>query len=429
MLKFLNLYVTNDNLSYIAALLSGLHYWSGIILAFPIALHLFLHWKWIVRSTRNLFKSKHLSRRKLNYFIDIGLLISFILVLITGILKSPLLNFTRTLNYTSFSLLMTLHDWSGLFLLILAIFHVILHLKWMIAMTKRLFSKKNASKLIIVTLSNALILALVFPYDIFIPTPNEPTIYIGDIRIDDLDFNPDEIETIRPDLFKNGSFSVFDLLIYLDTKRIIELQYHFALDMDTYVIDSINRTTNWWYQVWYHKGWPEPNVFRMDHYPYKPKMNLRLYQTSNSHLQKVFNSFREEVTRLQSNNGNIIIPQVIIKTERDRMYFYDVEVVPHNLRNDMLQNDVITALDVILTLGDAGLISYGIYWADTIGTAEFNSYFVLYINGSHLEGKCGFVYEAGDWEFEDVKGNHIHIPSDICILTSPEYEKWFYGCL
>lgn len=371
----------------------------------------------------------HFNRRRLNYLVDIGILILSILVLITGILKNPSFNITQSLDYTYSYLITTLHDWSGLILLILAISHFLLHIKWMIAMTKKLFSRKNAPKLIIVTLSNALMLAFVFPYHIFFLTPNEPIIYIGLEQVDSLDFNADEIETIRPDLFKNGSFSVFDILIHLDKKGKINMQYHFASDMDTYVIDAINGTKNWWYQAWYHKGWPESNVFRMDHYPYKPKMNLKLYQTSGLHLQKIYNTFRREITRLHSNSGVIIIPQVIIKTERDRLYFYDVEVVPHNLRNETLQDDVITALDVILTLGDAGLISYGIFWAGTIGTAEFDSYFVLHINGSHLEGRCGFVYEEGDWIFEDVKGNHIHIPSDIRILTSPEYEKWFYGCV
>jgi hypothetical protein len=357
------------------------------------------------------------------------MLISSILVLITGILKIPLFNIILTLDYAIAYLIITLHDWSGLILLILAISHILLHLKWMIATTKKLFSKKNAPKLITVTLSNVLIIALVFPYYIFVPIPDAPAIYIGFEQVGGLDFNADEIETIRPDLFKNGSFSVFDILIHLDEERKIDMQYHFAPNMDTYVIDYINGTTNWWYKAWYHKGWPEFNVFRMDHYPYKPKMNIQLYQTSSLHLHNIYNTFREEIIRKQSNNGNIVIPQVVIKTERDRMYFYDVKVVPHNLRNDTLQDDVITALDVILTLGDAGLISYGIQWVDTIGTAEFNSYFVLYINGSHLEGRCGFVYEAGAWDFEDVKGNHIHIPSDIRILTSPEYEKWFYGCV
>ncbi len=357
------------------------------------------------------------------------MLISFAIVLITGILKIPSFNIIRTLNYTYSSRIMILHDWSGLVLLIFIIFHILLHLKWMTVMTKRIFSKKNAPKLIIVTLSNVIIISLVFPYGIFIPTPNEPTIYIGFEEIDNLDFNADEIESNRPDLFKNGSFSVFDILVDFDRKGKIDMRYHFASDMDTYVIDAINGIKNWWYYAWYHEGWPEPNVFRMDHYPYKPKMRIQLYQTSESHLQNIYNSFRKEITRLHSNNGDIIIPEVIIKTERDRMYFYDVKVVPYNLRNDTFQDDVITALDVILTLADAGLISYGIYWCDKIGTAEFNSYFVLYINGSHLEGRCGFVYEEGDWDFEDVKGNHIHIPSDIRILTSPEYEKWFYGCV
>ena len=40
--------------------------------------------------------------------------------------------------------------------------------------------------------------------------------------------------------------------------------------------------------------------------------------------------------------------------------FKNIEITPHNLRNDTLQEGVITAMDVIMTLGDLGLISYGL---------------------------------------------------------------------
>ena len=31
-------------------------------------------------------------------------------------------------------------------------------------------------------------------------------------------YDPNEVETVRPDLFQNGSFSVFDVLLLLDSK-------------------------------------------------------------------------------------------------------------------------------------------------------------------------------------------------------------------
>jgi len=75
----------------------------------------------------------------INYWIDVGLLISFVLVFITGIVKWPSLvrnsGFIRSLPLKSLSIL---HDWSGLIMGLLVIIHLILHWRWMVMMTKRL---------------------------------------------------------------------------------------------------------------------------------------------------------------------------------------------------------------------------------------------------------------------------------------------------
>ena len=44
-------------------------------------------------------------------------------------------------------------------------------------------------------------------------------------------------------------------------------------------------------------------------------------------------------------------------------------------------------------------------------------------------GRCGFVYEEGSYQFSSFRGNHIHIPSDTRVLTSPEYIEWFWICI
>jgi succinate dehydrogenase hydrophobic anchor subunit len=40
-------------------------------------------------------------------------------------------------------------------------------------------------------------------------------------------FSSDEVNTMRPDLFKSGSFSMFDILVNLAEEGQIELEYHF----------------------------------------------------------------------------------------------------------------------------------------------------------------------------------------------------------
>lgn len=78
----------------------------------------------------------------LNYFVDVGLAISFLLVALTGMFKFPaLLKLTGLLNNIPLYKLITfIHDWSGMVMSILVIMHIVLHWKWIIIMSKKLFA-------------------------------------------------------------------------------------------------------------------------------------------------------------------------------------------------------------------------------------------------------------------------------------------------
>ena len=83
--------------------------------------------------------------RKLNYFIDLGMAISFIAVFITGIIKFPELSSffgirNRILRMYQITLI---HDYSGLVFGILVIVHFVLHWKWIVTMTKGFFKKRG----------------------------------------------------------------------------------------------------------------------------------------------------------------------------------------------------------------------------------------------------------------------------------------------
>jgi hypothetical protein len=140
-------------------------------------------------------------------------------------------------------------------------------------------------------------------------------------------------------------------------------------------------------------------------------------------------SFEQEIIRKQTNNGNVIIPAVTIKGTSDVHTFNNVPVTAHDLRNDMLQDSTITAMDVIMTMGELGMISYDLQYYEDIGLAEVKNYFVERINGDESQGRCGFVYEEGSNLYKGSKGNHIHIPSDIRVINSPEYIEYFWICL
>ena len=233
-----------------------------------------------------------------------------------------------------------------------------------------------------------------------------------------------QVETVRPDLFKFGSFSMFDVLVELDKTNQIELEYHFNESMNTHIIDSINGEPYWWYQAYYLGGWSEGNVFRPDHYPWKDGTTLTFYKESSERLESIYLVWKEEVERRQDNGGKLVIPNVSIVGHNFTKTFENVEVASHNLRNDTFQENVITAIDVILSLGDQGKISYALKWYNSIGTASIVlSYWVEGIDDDFSFGTSGFVYEAGA---SRISGNHIHLPSDVRILNSPEYVNFFW---
>ena len=102
----------------------------------------------------------------------------------------------------------------------------------------------------------------------------------------------------------------------------------------------------------------------------------------------------------------------------------NVEITAHNVRDDHFVSDVVTAVDVILTLADMGEISYELKWYEHIGNAIVKNYYVERINDDAHSGMCGFVYEIG--ETGERSGNHIHITPDLRVMQSPEYVLFFW---
>jgi hypothetical protein len=91
----------------------------------------------------------------------------------------------------------------------------------------------------------------------------------------------------------------------------------------------------------------------------------------------------------------------------------------------MFRPGVVTAADVILSLGEQGELSYDLDWVPAIGLARVQNYYVTRINDDEQGGRCGFVYEAGPIAFRGFRGNHIHLPTDARVIRSPEYVEFF----
>jgi len=258
---------------------------------------------------------------------------------------------------------------------------------------------------------------------------------VGKVRIEgvgEFSFDAGQVKTLRSDIFQPGHFSVFDALVHLSEKGDIKMDYHFDGNMDTHIIDAINGEPHWWHQVKYSAGWYESNVFRMDMYPYKDGTEIRLNRQREEYLARICRTFGDEVLRRMRNGGKVILPEVVIQSPHGNvMNFTDVKVTPHNVRSDMLQPGTITALDILLSLGEQGKLSnIKLTWYESIGEADpVDSYWVEQIDEDIAYGGCGFVYETGPKEFSGFAGSHIHIPSDVRIIVSPEYALWFWICL
>jgi len=432
-IKFINVWMRVDFLKELSASISDLHDLTGVVFSILVLVHLLLHWKWLLAMTKSLSKGIKWNKKTLNYFINIGILISFFLVFITGLIKFPSILASSEILLNISNELLIIHDWSGLILQFLGFSHIILHWKWLVSTTRKIFKRIKFRKTLKYFGILVLIGFLIIPINQYLTIKRNDGLETERIQIAGMvgwpEYHPDLITSIRPDLFAENHFSIFDILVYLDSINSINMVYHFDDTMDTYVIDSLNGEINLWYYAYYDGGWVEDNVWRMDHFPYKPNMVIKIFRSNPGYLESIYTTFREEVTRLENNNGSVIIPNVIITSPSNNLHFQDVEVTAHNLRNDTIQEGVITAIDVIMSLGDQGLISYELNWYETIGRAVVKNYYVDGINTDIAFARCGFVYEVGDLDFDGFSGNHIHIPSDIRIITSPEYEEWFWICI
>jgi len=79
-----------------------------------------------------------MEREKINYFVDLILGVSFLAVLITGIIKLKFVMNLFGLEWNSFLIqrLSIIHDFSGILFIVFGIIHLALHKEWIFSKTK-----------------------------------------------------------------------------------------------------------------------------------------------------------------------------------------------------------------------------------------------------------------------------------------------------
>lgn len=255
-----------------------------------------------------------------------------------------------------------------------------------------------------------------------------------------LSVDPSEVKQRRPDVFRPGHLSVFDLVAHLAETGAIQATYRFDPSLNTFVIESLNGRAGWWYDAHYPGGRFERTTLRMDHYPVKDGMRILLYLERPDRLAAIHTSFRDEVARLAANGGQVVIPEVVIRARRETLTFRDVPATAHNARSDVFQPGVVTALDVLLSLGELGHLSgLRLTWRVRVGEIEpVESYYVDWIAGADFSveavSPCAFMYDVGAEILAAFKPPHghvagqVHLALDLHVLTSPEHVRWLLVC-
>ena len=78
------------------------------------------------------------------YIVDVGLAVSFLVAVVTGIIKFPGLLRRFGIHFSQLPMreISFAHDWAGIIMAILVFVHLVQHWNWIVAMTKRIFIKK-----------------------------------------------------------------------------------------------------------------------------------------------------------------------------------------------------------------------------------------------------------------------------------------------
>jgi len=255
-----------------------------------------------------------------------------------------------------------------------------------------------------------------------------------------LKYDPAGVRTLRPDLFTDGHFSVFDVLVHLAERGDLPLEYVWDEAAATHWISSLNGLTGWWYDAQYAGGEFERPVLRMDSFPVKDGMTIRLYLEQPDRLSAIRQCFRDEVGRRDANGGTVVIQEVTVRGPRWTLVAHDVVVEPSGTRSDAFRPGVVTALDVLLALGRDGVISsLRLVWHDRLDDADYvDSFMVHALFAGAYEAPatkgCMLAHQTGSSVLEGFivahghESSHVHLTADLEALVSPEYVRWTWLC-
>lgn|GEM_PF-416635 len=124
-------------------ILRVIHDKVGILMLLFFVVHIALHWRWIILTTKNYFRkekqTKKMRKVKLNYLVDLALFIQFALVGYSGLI----MYFN---HHAAGQILRLIHDKVGILMLFFFVAHIALHWRWIVFTTKNLFGRQREMK-------------------------------------------------------------------------------------------------------------------------------------------------------------------------------------------------------------------------------------------------------------------------------------------
>ncbi len=124
-------------------ILKVIHDKVGILMLLFFVVHIVLHWRWIILTTKNCFikekQSKKMRKLILNYVVDLALFIQFALVGYSGLI----MYFN---HHAAGQILRLIHDKVGILMLFFFVAHIALHWRWIVFTTKNMFGRQREIK-------------------------------------------------------------------------------------------------------------------------------------------------------------------------------------------------------------------------------------------------------------------------------------------
>jgi hypothetical protein len=137
------------------------HTWGGVAMILAVVIHFAIHWKWVVTMTRRVIDKVRgggttaSSGSWLNLIIDAIIGLSFLISAVSGIYflyvpvggyqggRNPDWEAVFIFNRTTWDVI---HTWAGVIFILAAVIHFVIHWKWVVKVTKRVFDSIGARR-------------------------------------------------------------------------------------------------------------------------------------------------------------------------------------------------------------------------------------------------------------------------------------------